>query len=111
MVRTIRTLTTCSLRDHKATANIAQIKARLSEYLRQVKGGSEVVITERGIPVARLVPLAPDERRATREERLIRSGALRPPAGPRQQLGSPKGKPGAGRDVLDILIADRGEGR
>ena len=43
----------------KTTANIAQIKARLSEYLSQVKIGSEVVITERGMPVARLVPLAP----------------------------------------------------
>ena len=96
----------------KATANVAQIKARLSEYLRQVKDGSEVVITERGIPVARLVPLPPDERRATREERLIRSGALRPPAGPRRPLGAPKKrKAGAGRAVLDALLAERDENR
>ena len=95
----------------KSTANIAQIKARLSEYLRQVKDGSEVVITERGIPVARLVPLAPDERRATREERLIRSGALRPPAGPRRKLGAAKRKSGAGRVVLESLLANRDEGR
>ena len=95
----------------KATANVAQIKARLSEYLRQVKDGIEVVITERGIPVARLVPLAPDEKRATREERLIRSGALRPPSGPRRRLGVPKLKRGAGRAVLEALLADRNEGR
>ena len=95
----------------KATANVAQVKARLSAYLRQVKDGSEVVITERGIPIARLVPLAPDERRATREERLIRSGALRPPAGPRRRLGAPKMKRGAGRAVLEALLAERDEGR
>ena len=95
----------------KPTANVAQIKARLSEYLRQVKDGSEVVITERGIPVARLVPLAPDEKRATREERLIRLGAIRPPAGPRRRLGVPKLKRGAGRAVLEALLADRTEGR
>ena len=95
----------------KATANVAQVKARLSAYLRQVKDGSEVVITERGIPIARLVPLAPDERRATREERLIRSGALRPPAGPRRRLGAPKLKRGAGRAVLEALLAERDEGR
>ena len=95
----------------KPTANVAQIKARLSEYLRQVKEGREVVITERGIPVARLVPLAPDERRATREERLIRSGALRPPSGARRKLGAPKGKTGAGRAVLEALLAGRDEGR
>jgi prevent-host-death family protein len=95
----------------KPTANVAQIKARLSEYLRQVKNGGEVVITERGIPVARLVPLAPDERRATREERLIRAGALRPPAGPRRKLGAAKRKSGSGRAVLESLLADRDEGR
>ena len=95
----------------KATANVAQIKARLSEYLRQVKDGSEVVITERGIPVARLVPLAPDEKRATREERLIRSGALRPPAGERRRLGAPKLKKGGGRTVLEALLSDRNESR
>lgn len=66
----------------KNTASVAQMKAKLSEYLRQVKSGGEVVITERGIPVARLVPLEPDERRATREERLIRAGILRPAKGP-----------------------------
>ena len=93
------------------TANVAQIKARLSEYLRQVKEGSEVVITERGIPVARLVPLAPEEKRATREERLIRSGALRPPAGPRKRLGAPRLKRGAGRAVLQALLAERDESR
>ena len=38
------------------TANVAQIKAKLSEFLRQVKSGGEVVITERGIPVARFRP-------------------------------------------------------
>jgi prevent-host-death family protein len=93
------------------TANVAQIKARLSEYLRQVKDGGEVVITERGIPVARLVPLAPEEKRATREERLIRSGALRPPTVPRRQLGAPKLKRGAGRAVLQALLAERDENR
>ena len=95
----------------KTTANVAQVKARLSEYLRQVKDGSEVVITERGIPVARLVPLAPDEKRATREERLIRSGALRPPTGPRRKLGAPKLKKGGGRAVLETLLTERDEGR
>jgi len=93
------------------TANVAQLKARLSEYLRQVKDGGEVVITERGIPVARLVPLAPDEKRATREERLVRSGALRPPTAPRRQLGAPKLQRGAGRAVLEALLAERDESR
>jgi prevent-host-death family protein len=35
---------------------VRDLKARLSEYLRQVRQGRTVVITERGKPVARLVP-------------------------------------------------------
>jgi len=91
------------------TANVAQIKAKLSEYLRQVKSGGEVVITERGMPVARLVPLESDERRATREERLIRAGILRPAQAPRKPLGMPKSSAGIGAAVLEALLAERDE--
>jgi prevent-host-death family protein len=37
-------------------AGIREAKARLSELLRDVQAGREWVITERGKPVARLVP-------------------------------------------------------
>jgi prevent-host-death family protein len=39
------------------TAGVSELKARLSEYLNQVKAGMEVLITDRGKPVARLVPI------------------------------------------------------
>ena len=39
------------------TAAVSELKARLSEYLNKVKAGAEVLITDRGKPVARLVPL------------------------------------------------------
>jgi prevent-host-death family protein len=35
---------------------IATLKARLSEFLARVKEGEEIVVTDRGRPVARLVP-------------------------------------------------------
>lgn len=38
-------------------AAVADLKAHLSRYLRRVKAGEEVVITERNVPIARLVPL------------------------------------------------------
>ena len=93
----------------KQKANVAQLKAKLSEYLRQVKSGGEVVITERGVPVARLVPLDPDERRATREERLIRAGILRPATNPNIKLGMPPGDPKEGSGVLKALLDEREE--
>jgi prevent-host-death family protein len=88
-------------------ANVAQLKARLSEYVRQVKGGTEVIITERGVPVARLVPLDPDERRASREQRLIRAGILRPATNRSLKLTPPEGDPAIGRAALDALHAER----
>ena len=94
----------------KQTANVAQLKAKLSEYLRTVKSGTEIVITERGVPVARLAPLEADERRATRRARLIRAGVLRPAKGPRTSLGPPAGRPGTGKGTLDTLLAEREEG-
>lgn len=96
--------------DRIPRANVAQLKARLSEYLRQVKAGTEIVITERGVPVARLAPLTADERRATRRERLIRAGLLRPPQGPRTKLGPPQGRRGAATWVVEALRAERDEG-
>lgn len=35
---------------------IRELKARLSEYLRQVKAGETVIITEHGRPIGRIVP-------------------------------------------------------
>lgn len=35
---------------------VAELKARLSEYLARVADGEEIVVTDRGRPVARLVP-------------------------------------------------------
>ena len=37
---------------------VRDLKSRLSEYLRQVKAGQTIVITEHGRPVGRIVPAA-----------------------------------------------------
>ena len=65
----------------KRTASVVELKAKLSEHLRQVKLGHELIVTERGIPVARMLPLDDGERRSTRRLRLTRSGALKPGRG------------------------------
>jgi prevent-host-death family protein len=36
---------------------IRELRGRLSDYLAQVRDGDEVVITDRGVAVARLVPI------------------------------------------------------
>lgn len=37
--------------------DVAEAKARLSEILEEVSSGQEVVLTKRGKPVARLIPM------------------------------------------------------
>ena len=43
-------------------APVSELKASLSEYLRRVKAGEEVVVTERGRPVARLSAIRAGDR-------------------------------------------------
>ena len=38
------------------TVGVRDLKARLSEYLRQVREGQVVVITDHGKPVGRIIP-------------------------------------------------------
>lgn len=41
------------------TISISKAKASLSEQIRKVKRGEEIIITDRGEPVARLLPASP----------------------------------------------------
>ena len=40
------------------SVGVREFKARLSEYLRRVKAGQSIIITEHGQPVGRLMPAA-----------------------------------------------------
>lgn len=42
----------------QVTVGIRELKAHLSSYVRQVKSGASVVITEHGRPVGRIVPIS-----------------------------------------------------
>ena len=60
------------------TVNIGELKNRLSGYLQYVRNGEEIVIRDRSVPVARLLPFhhgADWER----EAQLVASGALKMP--------------------------------
>lgn len=60
------------------TAGIGQLKARLSAYLARVRAGEEVVVTDRGRPVARLVPVtAPGSEAGEALGELARAGVVR----------------------------------
>ncbi|GAB4232072.1 MAG: hypothetical protein OHK0028_07290 [Deltaproteobacteria bacterium] len=64
------------------SAAISRLKASLSEYIAIVKEGEEVLVTDRGKPVARIVPV-PEERgpNAARMKEMAAAGILRPGSG------------------------------
>jgi prevent-host-death family protein len=60
---------------------IAELKALLSETLARVKAGEEVLVTEHGRPIARLLPLSAAAPAAATQE-LVRAGQVRAPEKP-----------------------------
>ena len=40
------------------TTAVSELKAKLSNYLSKVKSGEEVVVTDRGKPIAKIVPIS-----------------------------------------------------
>ncbi len=92
----------------KRTASVVELKARLSEHLRLVKAGHEVIVTERGVPVARILPLDDSERRSTRRFRLSRSGVVKAGRGRlAAALKRAPAGPGADASVVEALLAER----
>jgi prevent-host-death family protein len=94
------------------TAAVSELKARLSEYLNRVKAGEEVLITDRGSPVARLMPIprakAMRETMGGMEKRgLIRLGSGRLP---KDFWTMPRAEDSDGL-VLRALLEEREGGR
>jgi len=71
------------------------LKNRLSKYVRLAAAGETVVITDRGRPVAELVP--PRREPETFVERGVREGWLTP-------ASNPGGKPPAAKAVLGLTF-------
>ena len=65
------------------TANICTLKSQFSAYLRYVRNGEEVIICDRGVPFARIVPIELPEDYGTEKTRLVAAGILRPPIDPK----------------------------
>jgi prevent-host-death family protein len=84
---------------------IRELRLNLSRYVGRVKDGTEVIVTEHGRPVARLVPVEDAE---TKRARLIREGKLTPARKPKSTtLPPPVPLIGDGPLVSEMLLEDR----
>lgn len=87
----------------KERVQIAQLKARLSGYLRTVRHGGELIVMDRKTPVARLLPYEEGPHR-------LESRPPLPGATPLDQLVF-EPFPVVLPDVMEFLIEDRESGR
>ena len=91
-----------------STVGIKELKNRLTQYIRRTKQGEEIVVTERGKPVAVLTPIGAASRVETLEAKLARLAA-------RGVVTLPTGKPVkrvrrvevSGRPVSETVVEDR----
>ncbi len=80
---------------------IRELRDQLSKWVARARKGEEVVITDRGKPVARLVPVDGE----SNFDRLVRGGVITPPRSKRRTRGMPRVK--AKGSVSDLVIEDR----
>jgi prevent-host-death family protein len=82
---------------------ITELRANLSLWLDEARGGHEVVITDRGVPVARLLGLTT----TATLERLIADGVISRPASAQRPAATGRPRPRPRRPLSDAVSDDR----
>ena len=85
---------------------VRALRQNLSVYLRRIHHGERFEVTDRGRPVALLVPL---EANVSPLARLVAAGRATMPAGDLLDLPPPAGEPSTA--ASDAIIADRADRR
>ena len=82
---------------------VTELRAHLSEWLERVRGGEEVVVTDRGVPVARLLGMS-----ATATlQRLAADGVIGRDVSARRPTAVGPERPQARRPASDVISEQR----
>ena len=92
------------------SVNVAKLKDQLSKYLTFAKGGEEIVIRDRNLPVAKLVPFSAGEG-SEEELLLVAAGKMRLPKSVVKLSELVKIPTGTvvGKEAIVALVEDREE--
>jgi prevent-host-death family protein len=91
-----------------AIAGVRELRNRLTEYLRRTKRGEEIVVTDRGQPIAVIRPIGRFPRSRARETRLARlasQGLIALPT--RKPLKRVRAIEISGRPISGTIVEDR----
>ena len=88
----------------QSLVSIRELKSRLSHYLRLARKGESVVITDRGLPIGRIVPIGQDL-----DQRLaaMRESGHAQWSGRRLRSQAPVAKVRGCGSVATLLVEDR----
>jgi prevent-host-death family protein len=82
---------------------ISTLRAELSSWIERVRAGEEVVVTDRGTPVARLLPVDT----APLLDRLVRDGVIGRPQRPQRPVARGAARVRASGPVADLVGEQR----
>lgn len=83
---------------------VTELRAHLSDWLDRVRGGEEVIVTDRGVPVVRMLGMS-----ATATlQRLAADGVIGRDASARRPVATGRARPRPRRPVSDVVGEQRG---
>ena len=82
---------------------VSELRAHLSTWLERARDGEEVVVTERGVPVARLLGISA----SATLERLAAEGVIGQPERAQRPTASGRSRPRARRSVAKLVSEQR----
>ncbi|MEP6833307.1 MAG: type II toxin-antitoxin system prevent-host-death family antitoxin [Gemmatimonas sp.] len=95
------------------TISLSEAKNSLSALVREIRGGSSIVITDRGVPVAQLTPVGRAVGVSPSAIELAQQGRLRLPAAESNVSwrNLPIAQPKNGASAVAMLLAERDDSR
>src|SRR5262249_32742593 len=99
------------------SVNIADLKNNLSRYLNQVRAGKQIIVKDRNVAIAKLVPISEADAPDLELSRLAAQGKIRLAKGTLDKsywkLRLPRVRPvrGAEENVLQWLVDEERNGR
>jgi prevent-host-death family protein len=82
---------------------VTELRAHLSGWLGRARDGEDIVVTDRGVPVARLVGIGT----ASKLEQLLNDGIIARPALHARPRASGRARPRPRRGVADLVSDGR----
>ena len=82
---------------------VSEFRANLRDWLERARQGNEVVVTERGVPIARLLGIEA----APLLERLTAEGVIGRPTNPERPAASGRPRPRPRRPVAPLVSEQR----